>query len=97
MARPYQYIQRDKVLKGTTGHAGTGLFAKDDISAKECIMLILRPLVAVLDTPRLKDTCYCCYRWSKPSAIGARPNMLDGTVLKACSGCHIVYYCEKVC
>ena len=44
-----------------SGPAGTGLFASKDLSDGDLVLSILRPLVCVPDTPRLKETCSWCF------------------------------------
>lgn len=67
---------------------GTGLFASSDISTGEDVLRISSPFVAVLDTPRLEDTCSGCF--------GKRHMVADQVDLKACTGCQVVKYCDKV-
>jgi SET and MYND domain-containing protein len=60
-----------------------------DIPVGGTIMLIQRPFVAVLDTERLPDTCSGC--------LGQHHCNRDVNVeLKACTGCRVVKYCNKV-
>lgn len=87
--------------------AGTGLFAKEAISAGEEIFSIKSPLAVVLDSPRLQDTCaYCCTITSQgQNESGASHQESDGSLtpaeeiareLKGCMGCKVVKYCSKV-
>ncbi|KAJ5604821.1 Zinc finger MYND-type [Penicillium lagena] len=67
---------------------GNGLFATGDINTGENVLHVKSPFVAVLDTPRLEDTCSACF--------GRR--QLDGvTELKGCTGCRVVKYCDRTC
>jgi SET and MYND domain-containing protein len=69
--------------------AGTGIFAATNISVGGTVMLVQRPFVAVLDTERLQDTCSGC--------LGQHHCKRDVNVeLKACTGCRVVKYCNKV-
>lgn len=69
--------------------AGTGIFAATNIPVGGTVMLIQRPFVAVLDTERLQDTCSGC--------LGQHHCNRDVKVeLKACTGCRVVKYCNKV-
>jgi hypothetical protein len=69
--------------------AGTGIFATVDLPVGGTVMLIQRPFVAVLDTERLADTCSGC--------LGQHHCSRDVNVeLKACTGCRVVKYCNKV-
>lgn len=66
---------------------GNGLFATTDIKVGEDAVHAKVPFVAVLDTPRLDDTCSACF---------GKRQMEAGTELKACTGCRIVKYCDRV-
>lgn len=79
----------------TSPTAGNGLFATKDIGAGELILMIKRPLVGVLDIPRLEDTCSNCFMWSVGSVEGGLA--LDKPTVNACTGCKKVKYCSKVC
>lgn len=68
---------------------GTGLFASSDIRTGEDVVKISSPFVAVLDTPRLEDTCSGCF--------GKKQLVSDQVDLKACTGCQVVKYCDKTC
>lgn len=68
---------------------GRGLFALSDINTGEDVVRISSPFVAVLNTPQLDDTCSGC--------LGKRHAFRDKPVdLKACTGCQVVKYCDKV-
>ncbi|RJE20264.1 hypothetical protein PHISCL_07397 [Aspergillus sclerotialis] len=71
---------------------GTGLFASTDIQLGDDVLYIKTPFVAVLDTPRLEDTCAGCFG-KRMSPEGA----LADIELKACTGCRVVRYCDKTC
>lgn len=66
---------------------GNGLFATADIKVGEDVVHAKVPFVAVLDTPRLVDTCSGCF---------GKKQMEGGTELKACTGCRTVRYCDRV-
>lgn len=66
---------------------GNGLFATTDIKVGEDVVHAKVPFVAVLDTPRLDDTCSACF---------GKRQMEAGTELKACTGCRVVKYCDRV-
>ncbi|PYH89663.1 SET and MYND domain protein [Aspergillus ellipticus CBS 707.79] len=68
---------------------GRGLFASTDIATGENVLHIPTPFVAVLDKPRLEDTCSGCF--------GKRHLGNDENTLKGCRGCHVVKYCDKIC
>ena len=68
---------------------GRGLFAFSDISTGEDVVRISSPFVAVLNTPQLDEICSGC--------LGKRHAFKDKPVdLKACTGCQVVKYCDKV-
>jgi hypothetical protein len=66
---------------------GNGLFATTDIKVGEDVVYAKVPFVAVLDKPRLDDTCSACF---------GKRQMEAGTELKACTGCRVVKYCDRV-
>lgn len=66
---------------------GNGLFATTDIKVGEDVVHAKVPFVAVLDKPRLDDTCSACF---------GKRQMETGTELKACTGCRVVKYCDRV-
>ena len=86
----------DKALTQKSTIAGRGLFASEDISAGAQIFSIARPLVAVLNTPRLTECCSNCF------AGVATPFTSDGAYgavapeVKACSQCKLLRFCSKV-
>lgn len=69
------------------GGLGRGLFASTTIKVGEDVLNITSPFVAVLDTPRLSDTCSGC--------LGSGPLHHSGP-LKNCTGCKVVKYCDRV-
>lgn len=73
---------------------GTGLFALEAIPPGVEILRIDRPLVSVLDSPHLKDTCSECYSWLPENGDDGD---LQRKGLRACQGCKITKYCCKVC
>ncbi len=75
-------------------NAGTGLFATTVIKRGMNVCYLPTSLVAVLDTPRLADTCSSCF--GAKSYQTQEIAMKDGAHLKTCSGCHVVKYCDEV-
>lgn len=67
---------------------GNGLFAVEDIKIGEDVVHATVPFVAVLDSPRLEDTCSGCF--------GRKQMGTTGADLKACTGCRTVKYCDRV-
>ena len=76
-----------------TAAAGTGLFASEAIPPGVEILQIERPLVYVLDSPHLKDTCSECSLSLPERRHDHGPHSKS---LKACHGCKITRYCCKV-
>jgi len=70
-------------------NAGLGLFTTEALPAGHLISQIQRPLITVLDSARLTDTCEWCLRVVQGG---------DGSCasLKTCTGCKVVRYCSKV-
>ena len=86
---PLPSVRTKTISSPVPNGMGTGLFASLDIRTGEDILKISSPFVAVLDTPRLTDTCSGCF--------GKRQAIADQSVdLKACTGCQVVKYCDKV-
>jgi hypothetical protein len=91
-----QQIERINVVLKSTPEAGTGLFAARQIKLSEAILSVDQPLMLALDTPRLNDTCYYCLLFlERPGSIG-RNDKAETKTLKACTGCKVVRYCDKV-
>lgn len=76
-----------------TPDAGTGLFASEAIPPGVEILRIERPLVSVLDSPHLKDTCSECSLWLPQNDDDRDPKCKR---LKACQACKVTKYCCKV-
>jgi SET and MYND domain-containing protein len=76
-----------KTVPRPTPLMGNGLYATADINPGENVLHIKTPFVAVLDSPRLEDTCAGCF---------GKRQMETGNELKACTGCHVVKYCDRV-
>src|SRR4029077_11296054 len=74
---------------------GMGLFATANIDVGQDAIVIRRPFAAVLDSPRLQDTCSGCFGTSGADTPGARSTEEAGR-LKACTQCRVVRYCDKV-
>ena len=74
----------------TSKLSGNGLFAKKYIDAGQSIITIKRPLVALLDSQQLEDTCSNCFR---RNSAGDNDEVIK---VSACTGCQIVRYCGKV-
>ncbi|KAF6236550.1 hypothetical protein HO173_005331 [Letharia columbiana] len=77
-----------------TPDAGTGLFASEAIPPGVEILRIERPLVSVLDSPHLKDTCSECSLWLPQNDDDRDPKCKR---LKACQACKVTKYCCKEC
>jgi len=79
----------DNIQIRSTANAGFGLFTTEPIPAGRLISQIERPLITVLDSARLIDTCEWCLRVVQGGDGGCGS-------LKACTGCKVVRYCSKV-
>lgn len=67
---------------------GNGLLATEDIKVGGDVVHAQTPFVAVLDSSRLDDTCSGCF--------GKRQMQEGNADLKACTGCLVVRYCDRV-
>jgi SET and MYND domain-containing protein len=76
--------------------AGKGFFSSKDVQSGEPIVTVKRPLMASLESERLKDTCANCYMWTEGSAIGSRLYANKATGVSVCAGCKRFRYCSKV-
>ena len=91
------YLAKSKVCINAAGECvGDGVFAGDNYRTGECVVALRRPLVASLDTERLRDTCANCYAWTEGSSIGSRLYVKEGTKVQACAECKRFRYCSKV-
>lgn len=84
-----------KVHAAPAPGAGTGLFASLKLDCGTDIFTSPLSFVAVLDTPRLEDTCSNCFG-KKVYNRQVSPHKDDNPQLKACLGCKVVKYCDKV-
>lgn len=97
MAPFNQHIEKSNVTSKPTAESGNGLFATKQIKLENSILSVDRPLMLALDTPRLKDTCYHCLMFMEKSGELKRADQSQAKTLKACAGCSVVRYCDKVC
>lgn len=90
-----------EIRKSDLEGAGRGLFATKSFITGEIVHTIARPAVAELDTERLQDTCAWCFHKGASEVERQQAQALglpDVTVdTKACTGCHKVRYCSRVC
>jgi hypothetical protein len=91
-----QQIERTNVVLKSTPEAGAGLFAAGQIKLDEVILTVNQPLMLALDTSRLNDTCYYCLLFLERSSSIKRNDKVETKTLRACTGCKIVRYCDKV-
>ena len=96
MATHLQQIAKTNVHSRSTAEAGNGLFATRQIELNNTILSVAQPLMVALDTPRLKDTCYHCFLFIEKSGSIKRNDNTKTKTLKACTGCTVVRYCDKV-
>lgn len=81
----------------TVHNDGDGAFASHGMQRNEIVMSAVKPLVAVLDTERLEDTCYRCFDTGNNSMFQQDEDPVDDFKLSRCSGCRTVRYCGSVC
>jgi hypothetical protein len=85
---------KTEVKRSTLG--GRGLFATCPIEGGDVLIELERPLIAVLDRPRIEDTCSWCFSWTElPVLSGAGVN--QALKVNWCTGCRKVKYCSKRC
>ncbi|KAI2787533.1 hypothetical protein POX_f07902 [Penicillium oxalicum] len=85
---PFPSVVTNAVPRPAPHGMGNGLFATKDIQIGQDVVHAKVPFVAVLDSPRLDDTCAGCF---------GKRQMETGTDLKACTGCRVVRYCDRTC
>lgn len=88
------YYIRDSTIGGQM--AGKGFFSNRAFKSGEPIITITRPLMASLESERLKDTCANCYVWTEGSTVGSRIYVKQGITVQMCAGCKRFRYCSKV-
>ena len=99
----FEYMARHipRLKPRSTVDAGRSLFTSEEVPAAIEILRIDSPLVAVLDSSHLQDTCACCFS-CLPNIISHReglpenPQNQERRRLKSCLGCKAVRYCSKV-
>ncbi|KAI9884148.1 MAG: hypothetical protein M1823_004064 [Watsoniomyces obsoletus] len=74
-----------------------GLYATADIPAGEEVLTIQEPLLLVVDSEHLDETCNACLAWTTSTRRGFTAASDDEVTLKTCLGCHTVRYCDKKC
>lgn len=90
------YIARSKVCINASGQSvGNGVFTGSDLKGGESIKSLKRPLLASLESERLKDTCANCNLWTEGSTTGSRLYVKKGTTVQTCAGCKRFQYCSK--
>jgi hypothetical protein len=86
-----------KTVARAAGHGmGNGLFAATNIAMGQEILRIQKPFVAVLDSPRLWDTCSACFGIRRLQRNRGLDEGGHDDDLKACTRCQVVHYCDKV-
>ncbi|OJD14294.1 hypothetical protein AJ78_05343 [Emergomyces pasteurianus Ep9510] len=73
-----------------TPDKGLGLFATSQVRPGDNIFAITANFATVLDIERLNDTCSNCFTTTDDDL---KPDL----ILKACTGCHVVKYCDRRC
>jgi hypothetical protein len=97
-------VEAKTIARPAGNGMGNGLFAATNIAMGQEVLRIQKPFAAVLDSPRLQDTCSGCFgirrlQRNQGSGSGAIHDHGDDDVaeLKACTRCQVVRYCDKVC
>lgn len=80
-----------KAFPRKTPNHGEGLFPRMRIKVGEDVLQIREPLVAVLESSRMEDTCANCFGARTANALTE-----EKVKLKRCTGCQKVMYCDKV-
>ncbi|KAF1969152.1 SET domain-containing protein [Bimuria novae-zelandiae CBS 107.79] len=93
--RNHPYYISESTIGGHS--AGKGFFSSQNVNSGETIVTIRRPLMASLESERLRDTCANCYAWTEGSSIGSGICVKEGTTVSACAGCKRFRYCSKAC
>lgn len=84
---PLPSVTTKTVPRPASNGMGNGLFASAHIKTGEDVLHVKVPFLAVLDSPRLQDTCSGCF---------GKKQLDAGTELKTCTGCRVMKYCDKV-
>lgn len=93
---PQQYIYDRKVVQKCLDARGNALIAAQDLLPRDQILFIQHPLTLALESKRLEDVCYHCFRLSLDQ-IPSFFNNEAQTSLKACTGCRTVKFCDRTC
>ncbi|KAI9846483.1 MAG: hypothetical protein M1837_003903 [Sclerophora amabilis] len=77
----------------------SGLLAATDLAAGTSVLSVRQPLLTVVDTAHLQETCSNCFTWRprSPFATVHDNGSESRPALKACLGCKAVRYCGKAC
>ncbi|OAX84031.1 hypothetical protein ACJ72_01607 [Emergomyces africanus] len=74
-----------------TSDKGLGLFATSQVRPGDNIFAITANFATVLHADRINDTCSNCFACTDDDS---RPDFK--LILKACTGCHVVKYCDRM-
>lgn len=88
-----QAIEESNVQKKNLPGRGNGLFAASDLHVRSKVIFVARPLLMVLDTAELKARCDYCLKSPSDSIT---PESADIAMLKRCTGCNILRFCDRV-
>jgi SET and MYND domain-containing protein len=97
---PSAEVEAKTIARPAGNGMGNGLFAATNITMGQEVLRIQKPFAAVLDSPRLQDTCSGCFgirRLQRNQGSGSGAIHDDVAELKACTRCQVVRYCDKVC
>jgi hypothetical protein len=89
-----QVVEEQSVYKKSSPGRGNGLFAADDLRVKSQVIFVARPLLMVLDTAQLKSHCDYCFNSPSDNSILPDAGRID--MLKRCTGCSVLRFCDRV-
>lgn len=89
-----QSVQDTIVYTKASQNRGNGLFAAQDVQAKEHVLFIARPLMVALESSKLATTCYHCLKSPENSDVSLDSN--ESQSIKKCGGCKVVKFCNQV-
>lgn len=94
---PYYLSKSEVCIDEKGGRPGNGAFAFQAFQAGAPIFALKRPLVGILDTKRLSDTCANCYVGVEGTPHASTSSLNENIQVSACVGCKYLRYCGKVC
>lgn len=87
-------MQGSLEIKYINDTVGYGLFATRDFDLGNEVLSIKTPFAAVLATEKLDDTCAGCFKSASDEGRSAENPQI--VTVRACTGCKVVKYCDRV-